>query len=158
MSEERFKEIEDTIKDLSKKVVHLDKSFGEMNVSLKDYSAWSQQLEKTIRHLDETVNEMNLSHQKIPYDRLRDIKSSIDPIHEMLRKHENIFMSKSHAHSLSAVAIFFISGIILIVGAFGNYVLTDIKTDIVRIGDENKGLIIKNSGDILKHMADKERD
>lgn len=157
MSEERFSQIEYTIKDLSQKVQHLDKSFGEMNVSLKDYVGWTKQLEKTIRSLDDTVKNMHVSHQQIPYDRLRDIQSYIDPVHAMLRKHEEHFISKTHAHTISAVSVFFLSSILIILGAFGNYILDDMKNDIINTGNTNKKLIIKNAESLRAHMIDSAR-
>jgi len=151
MSEERFNEIEDTIKDLSEKVAHLDKSFAEVNVSLKDYVGWTKQLEKTIKHLDETVKEMNSQHQQIPYERLRDIQSSINPIHKTLREHESEYIAKKDAHILASVSVFFIGGIIILLGIFGNYVITDIASDILKSSKTNKTLIEHNADAIDEH-------
>ena len=154
MSEERFKDIEKTIKELSEKVSHLDKSFVALDVSLEDYVGWTKQLEKTIRHLDDTVRDMSEQHQKIPYDRIRDIQNSIDPVHETLRKHERDFLKKTDAHVLVGLSVFFITGIIILLGVFGDYVLGDMKEDILNSANNNKNLILNNSKAIDDHKID----
>jgi len=151
MSEERFKDIESTVKDLAEKVSHLDNSFVAMNVSLDDYVGWTKQLEKTIRHLDDTVREMGVQHQRIPYDRVIEIKASIDPIHATLRKHESEFINKTDVRVLVSISVFFITGIIILLGVFGNYILTDMKEDILKAGSDNKNLIISNAEALEEH-------
>ena len=154
MSEERFKDIEDTVKDLGEKVSHLDNSFVVMNVSLDDYVGWTKQLEKTIRHLDDTVREMGMQHQKVPYERVRDIQTSITPIHDTLRKHEKEFLKKNDANVLVSISVFFITGIIILLGVFGNYVLDEMKEDILQSANNNNSLILHNSKAIESHKDD----
>lgn len=145
MSEERFKDIEATVKDLAEKVSHLDNSFTAMNVSIEDYVGWTKQLEKTIRHLDDTVREMGLQHEKIPLERVKDIRSEMNPVFNTLRRHEHEFIKKTDANVLVSISVFFISGIIILLGMFGNYVLGDMKTGILNAGVNNRSLIIKNT-------------
>ena len=155
MSEERFKTIEETIRELSAKVAHLDTSFAEVSVSLKDYANWTKQLEHTIRNLDDTVQHMNNSHQRIPFERITDIQNSIAPIREVLNQHEVIFLKKSEANRLTSVAVFFLSAVLLVGGWFISYVMQDIKEDILSAGNVNKILIEKNTQIIQDHDSDR---
>ena len=157
VSEERLDRIEDTIKDLSSKVAHLDNSFVEVNITLRDYAGWTKELSNTIKELSNTVRDMNNQHQQIPYDRIRDIQSHIDPIHDILRRHENEFISRKDANVLAAVSIFFISGILVVFGLFGDYVLNDMKDDILQAGKVNKVLIEQNAERIEDHNKIKEK-
>ena len=151
MSEERFNNIEESIKDLTEKVSHLDKSFAEVTVTLKDYAGWTKQLEQTIRNLDNTVHEMNLKNQNVPYERVQDIKNSIDPIYTILRQHREEFISKRDSQILVSVAVFFIGGIIILLGVFGSYVMKDVKEDILHSGKVNRDSIEANTNAILEH-------
>ncbi|MCP3851610.1 MAG: hypothetical protein GY694_15405, partial [Gammaproteobacteria bacterium] len=123
MSEERFKDIEETIKDLTSKVAQLDKSFAEVSVELHEHNNWSRTLEQTIRNLDDTVREMSESHQRIPYDRIQEIRANLNPVYDQLRKHEEKFVEEKDAKNMLAVSVFFIACMFAMLGMFVDYVM-----------------------------------
>ncbi len=157
MSEERFSDIEDSIRQLTTKVSHLDTSFAEVSVSLKDYGSWVKQLELTIRKLDDTVREMGESHQRIPYDRIQEIRSNVDPIYDMLRKHEENFIKEKDAKNMLGVSVFFLVCMMGLLGMFVDYVMKDVSEDILLSGKENKQLILKNAEDLENHNITKNK-
>lgn len=148
MSEERLNNIEDTIKELSAKVVHLDKSFSEINITLRDYASWTKELSQTIKELSSTVKEINNTHQQMPYERIRDIQTYIDPIFETLRKHEEMFIQKKELARHISISTFFLSGLLIISGLFIQYVMDDVRDDIITAGKVNKILIERNAKNI----------
>ncbi len=152
MSEARFSDIEDSIRQLTIKVAHLDTSFAEVSISLKDYGSWAKQLELTIRNLDDTVREMGESHQRIPYDRIQEIRSNLDPIYDTFRKHEDTFVKEKDAKNMIAVAVFFLISTMALLGIFVDYVMQDVTNDILDSGKENRQLILQNAKNLETHI------
>lgn len=151
MSEERFKDIETTIKDLSKKVSHLDKSFVEVSISLRDYVGWTKQLELTLRNFDESMKELSKHNQRIPFERMQDIKEWLHPVHEKLDELEISKVARRDLHTLVFIIIFFISGITVLLGTISSYIIDDVKKDIITSVAINKDLINKNAAYIEVH-------
>lgn len=154
---ERLDAIEDTIKDLTSKVAHLDKSFVEVNITLRDYAGWTKELSTTIKELSSVVKAINESNQRVPYERILDIQLYTKPLEEVLRKHETEHMTKRNANTIATTVVLLVGLSLTIFGLFGDYVLEDMKEDILNSGKVNRVLIENNAKSIYEHNKVKER-
>jgi phosphoenolpyruvate carboxylase len=148
---DRINYLENELKDLAEKQNNQDKLFIELNTTLRDYSGWVKALEQTIRHLDDSYKEMIKHHQRIPLERMQDIKEWLNPVHIKLDEHEEIFITKKDLKTLILVSLFFIGALSTILTGFSIYVISDVKQDIVREVKVNNMAITQNAEYIEIH-------
>lgn len=98
--EDRFKNIEENIKNLTTQVATLDTLVTKLVVSLDAHTTSERDMEGTIKNIDRNITDIMIKMAAAPGERQRETQEAIRPLWEHIRKNDRKLKEcEEHVHN-----------------------------------------------------------